>query len=99
MSDLHSAAPGPNSPNSPNPAPALAAGETHAPSHIGDFIFGIFARFSAAITLFLLAGIVVSLVVESWPTISTFGWSFLWHSEWDPPAKHFGALVPIYGTI
>ncbi len=29
----------------------------------------------------------------------TFGWSFLWSSDWDAVQKKFGALVPIYGTL
>ena len=30
---------------------------------------------------------------------STFGWRFIWSTDWDPVQKHFGALVPIYGTL
>ncbi|MDK7224641.1 phosphate ABC transporter permease PstC, partial [Proteus mirabilis] len=51
------------------------------------------------ITLLLLAGIIVSLIFASWPSIQQFGLSFLWTKEWDPPAQEFGALVPIYGTV
>ena len=29
----------------------------------------------------------------------TFGWQFLYSTDWDPVTKHFGALVPIYGTL
>ncbi|SUC39002.1 phosphate transporter permease subunit PstC [Proteus mirabilis] len=47
----------------------------------------------------LLAGIIVSLIFASWPSIQQFGLSFLWTKEWDPPAQEFGALVPIYGTV
>jgi phosphate transport system permease protein len=56
-------------------------------------------RGAAAIVLIVLVGIIVSLVVEAWPSISGFGPAFLWSGEWDPPAQHFGALVPIYGTL
>jgi phosphate transport system permease protein len=47
----------------------------------------------------LLVGIVVSLVISSWPSIQKFGFSFLWTSEWNPPMERFGALIPIYGTL
>jgi phosphate transport system permease protein len=47
----------------------------------------------------MLAGIIVSLVISSWPTLKQFGFHFLTTAEWDPPANHFGALVPIYGTL
>lgn len=69
------------------------------PSAVGDLIFGSLARLAAIITLLMLAGIMVSLTISAWPSIEKFGFSFLWNSEWDPPADQFGALVPIYGTL
>jgi len=30
---------------------------------------------------------------------ATFGWPFIWSSDWDAVQKKFGALVPIYGTL
>jgi phosphate transport system permease protein len=70
-----------------------------APSGVGDVVFGGLAHLAAIVTLLMLGGIIVSLVISAWPTIHQFGFSFLWRSEWDPPADKFGALVPIYGTI
>lgn len=67
-----------------------------APSKYGDIIFSALVKL---ITLFLLGGIIISLIVASWPSIEKFGFAFLWTKEWDPPAEQFGALVPIYGTI
>lgn len=29
----------------------------------------------------------------------TFGWRFFYGTEWDPVARRFAALVPIYGTV
>ncbi|HGN1947302.1 TPA: phosphate ABC transporter permease PstC [Proteus mirabilis] len=69
------------------------------PSKRGDVIFSALVRLAALITLLLLAGIIVSLIFASWPSIQQFGLSFLWTKEWDPPAQEFGALVPIYGTV
>lgn len=70
-----------------------------APSKRGDVIFSALVRLAALITLLLLAGIIVSLIFASWPSIQQFGLSFLWTKEWNPPAQEFGALVPIYGTV
>jgi phosphate transport system permease protein len=53
----------------------------------------------AAFTFILLGAIILSLMVASWPSISKFGASFLWSTNWDPPAEQFGALVSIWGTI
>lgn len=65
----------------------------------GDIIFNALVKLAALIVLFLLGGIIISLIISSLPTIQKFGFSFLWTKEWDPPADVYGALVPIYGTL
>ncbi|HQR52351.1 MAG TPA: phosphate ABC transporter permease PstC [Burkholderiales bacterium] len=65
----------------------------------GDIVFKWLTRSVAAFTFIVLAAIIVSLVAASWPTIQKFGASFLWSTDWDPPAQQFGALVSIWGTI
>ena len=64
-----------------------------------DRIFSLLAHGAAVLTLALLAGIIVSLVIGAWPSISTYGLSFLWRSEWDPVQDQYGGLVMIYGTL
>ncbi len=70
-----------------------------APSKNGDIIFSALVRLAALLTLFLLGGIIISLIIASWPSIQKFGFAFLWGKDWDAPAGVFGALVPIYGTV
>ncbi|MEI8163440.1 MAG: phosphate ABC transporter permease PstC, partial [Betaproteobacteria bacterium] len=65
----------------------------------GDWLFFNLTRLFAALTLILLAGIIVSLVVGSWESIQKFGLSFIWRQDWNPPMEEFGALIPIYGTL
>jgi phosphate transport system permease protein len=64
-----------------------------------DILFRVITRLSAFSVLVLLATIIVSLVIGSLPAIKTFGFNFLGSSEWDPVTDHFGALVPIVGTL
>jgi phosphate transport system permease protein len=66
---------------------------------LGDFIFGNLTRLFAAFTLVVLAGIIISLIHESLPTLTKFGMPFVWTSEWNPPMDRYGALIPIYGTL
>ncbi|TLU76047.1 phosphate ABC transporter permease subunit PstC [Mannheimia varigena] len=65
--------------------------------------FEIFFRNMTAcfawLVFLLLAGMMISLFVESWPSIKKFGVSFLWDSEWDPVQNQYGALMPIVGTL
>jgi phosphate transport system permease protein len=68
-------------------------------SGLGDAIFFNLTRLAAALTLVVLAGIIVSLIVSSWPTIQKFHFHFVTSTVWNPPADQFGALVPIYGTL
>ncbi len=62
-------------------------------------LFFNLTRAAATLTLVVLAGIIVSLVISSWPTITKFGFAFITSATWDPPNEKFGALVPIYGTL
>lgn len=66
---------------------------------LADAIFLNLTRLAALLTLLVLAGIIVSLFISSWPSITKYGFTFLTSTEWDPPAEKFGALVPIYGTL
>ncbi len=70
-----------------------------SPSKVGDLIFDNVVRLSGIFVLLLLSGIIVSLIIASWPSIKEFGLPFLWDKNWDPPMDEYGALVPIYGTI
>ena len=75
-------------------------GQASAGRHkIGDWLFFNLTRAMAALTLAMLLGIVLSLTINSWPSLSRFGLGFVWVSEWNPPADTFGALIPIYGTL
>ncbi len=64
-----------------------------------DRIFGWSARGAAVITLGLLIGIIVSLLIGAWPSISANGLGFLTNAEWDPVQNKYGGLVMIYGTL
>ncbi|OIQ81103.1 phosphate transport system permease protein PstC [mine drainage metagenome] len=46
-----------------------------------------------------LLGILVSLVIEGWSALQTFGWKFLITTTWDPVSNVYGALVFIVGTL
>ncbi|MBW6494689.1 MAG: phosphate ABC transporter permease PstC [Burkholderiaceae bacterium] len=76
-----------------------AAGSPARGRSWGDWLFQNVTRGFAALTLALMAGIIVSLVIDSWESIQSFGLSFIWSSEWNPPQERFGALIPIYGTL
>jgi len=64
-----------------------------------DKLFALLAHAAAWLTLALLAGIIISLVIGAWPSIRTYGLSFLWRTEWDPVQNSYGGLVMIYGTV
>lgn len=67
--------------------------------NILDIVFRSLTRVSAFAVLALLTAIIGSLVIGSMPAIKAFGFGFLTSAEWNPVNDHFGALVPIIGTL
>lgn len=66
---------------------------------VGDAAFRHITRAAAVMVLIILGGIIVSLVMGSWPALREFGFSFLYVESWNPVTEKFGALAPIYGTL
>lgn len=64
-----------------------------------DRIFSWCARGAAVLTLGLLVAIIISLIINSWPSISANGLGFLTTAQWDPVQHKYGGLVMIYGTL
>ena len=64
-----------------------------------DLAFRGVTRAFASLVLALLLGILISLVIGSWPAIKAFGAGFLVDASWNPVTEKFGALVPIFGTV
>ena len=64
-----------------------------------DFAFRNTTRLSAFLVLAVLIGIVISLLVGSWPAVNKFGLGFLFSTDWNPVTDSFGAVVPIFGTL
>ncbi len=79
--------------NNPPPRKSLMAGT------LADRLFGWAARGAALLTLALLIGILISLVIGAWPSITEYGLGFLTSSVWDPVKNEYGGLVMIYGTL
>jgi phosphate transport system permease protein len=64
-----------------------------------DLVFHGLTRAAAMFVLLLLSGVIISLIIGSWPALSKFGPSFLVTERWNPVTENFGALAPIYGTL
>ncbi len=64
-----------------------------------DPLFKRLTQAFAFLVFSLLAAILVSLVIGSWPAIKAFGPAFIVSPTWDPVKDRFGALIPIYGTL
>jgi phosphate transport system permease protein len=64
-----------------------------------DRIFQIVTMSFAALVLASLLGVLISLTMKAWPSLSHFGLPFLWTNAWSVPDDKFGALIAIYGTL
>ena len=65
----------------------------------GDRIFANLTRGLGLLLIILLVGILISLIILSWPSIKQFGWGFIVSQAWDPSNDNFGALTAILGTL
>jgi phosphate transport system permease protein len=64
-----------------------------------DAAFRLVTQGFAFLVLLALAGIILTLALGSWQSITKFGLGFLVSSAWNPVTEEFGALVPIVGTL
>jgi phosphate transport system permease protein len=78
----------------------IAARQTsHQRWRFADPLFKYLTFFFAMIVLAILSGIVITLTVDAWPALKTFGLPFIWTSDWNPVTDSYGAFVPLVGTI
>ena len=64
-----------------------------------DGIFHRLTQLFSLLVLVALAGIIISLFINAWPTFQKFGLRFLWYVEWDIINSEFGAAIAIVGTL
>jgi phosphate transport system permease protein len=65
----------------------------------GDLLFRGVTLLLVFIVLGLVAGVALVLLLNSWPTIQQFGFSFLTNLAFDPVHNVFGVLPAIFGTL
>jgi phosphate transport system permease protein len=77
-----------------------AVGPRHAAGQrLREQVFRFATFLAALLVLLLLGGVVLSLLVGSWPAFSHFKLGFLTSQVWNPVTDQFGALAPVYGTL
>jgi phosphate transport system permease protein len=64
-----------------------------------DLLFRGITLLFVLIVLAVVLGVALVLVVNAWPTITTFGWSFLTNQAFDPVHNIFGVGPAIFGTL
>src|SRR6266487_3941096 len=64
-----------------------------------DLLFRGITLLFVLIVLAVILGVALVLVVNAWPTITTFGWSFLTNQAFDPVHNLFGVAPAIFGTL
>ena len=80
-------------------APSRQALRIAKVQRVQDFLFHGITQFFACSVLITLLGIIVSLVINAWPALHTFGLGFFFTQEWDIVNGEFGGLIAIYGTL
>ncbi len=65
----------------------------------GDALFRKLLLFSGISIVIFGTGIFLTLLMNAFPSIKSFGFRFLYEKEWDPVFNNFGALPFIVGTL
>lgn len=66
---------------------------------LGESVFRYSSLIFSLIVVFVLAGIIISIFIESLPAFSKFGFGFIVSTDWSDSTGEFGALNAIYGSI
>ena len=64
-----------------------------------DVLFHRITQSFSLIVLAALVGIIISLLINAWPSFHKFGVQFIWRVEWDIVNEEFGAAIAIFGTL
>ncbi|MDB5016727.1 MAG: pstC 1 [Mucilaginibacter sp.] len=64
-----------------------------------ETIFKQILKIMSVLILVLVAGILITLIVESMPSIKSLGIKFLWGKVWDPVQNIYGAYPFLVGTL
>ncbi len=78
--------------------PRALASRRRLSDRIGDTALYVLSAIAAFGTFVIFGLIVYRIVYGAWPALTTFGISFVWHTNWDPVTGAFGALDFLYGT-
>ena len=66
---------------------------------IQDWFFHKITMLFALTVLFVLVGIIISLMIGAWPALKEYGPKFISTVEWDPVNDQYGAAIAIVGTL
>lgn len=73
----------------------MRIGKFYSSDNVYSFILYLFGLF----LILLVIGIFSELVINSFPSIKAFHFSFIFKGVWDPARNEFGALPFIFGTL
>jgi phosphate transport system permease protein len=80
-------------------AKAEARSRISRASAAADRVFRWLTGGMAWLILIILGGVAFAMCWGGRLAFQTFGFKFIYSTDWDPVTKQFGALVPIYGTV
>ena len=64
-----------------------------------EIIFKRVLKVMSILLVLIVAGILTTLIIESWPSIKALGIGFLWGKVWDPVNNIYGAYPFLIGTL
>jgi phosphate transport system permease protein len=86
-------------PEKPISLAPVAARARSGTSGLGDRIFAGVSRSMAILVFAILSGAALAMLWGGMLAFRTFGFKFIYSSDWDAVNHQFGAFIPIYGTL
>jgi len=83
----------------PVPIPPVPVVRARRRRYYGDRAYRAALTALALLLPLVLVAVGLELTISAWPSITKFGFSFLWGSTWDPVAERYGAAPMIFGTL
>ncbi|MFI4968736.1 MAG: phosphate ABC transporter permease subunit PstC [Lysobacterales bacterium] len=80
-------------------SPVIDANRRNTRDAGADRVFRCVVTAAGMLVLAALAGAALSMLWGGREAFGTFGFGFLFSTEWDAVNHRFGALVPVYGTL
>ncbi|TSJ40235.1 phosphate ABC transporter permease subunit PstC [Mucilaginibacter corticis] len=64
-----------------------------------ETMFKLLLKVMSVLLVLIIVGVLITLIIESWPSITSQGIKYIWGKVWDPVQNIYGAYPFLVGTL